>query len=172
VTESVSQTTASESLGSNLTRSRLDADLAVATMEQLRQLLADVFSLHFKTKAFHWHVNGPHFRDLHLHFDDHATQLLAMTDPIAERLRKLGADALWSVGELASLQRIKDSRRERRSAKLMLRELLDDNQALSESLGKTHQLCDSQSDVATASLLENWIDETDQRIWYLSETLS
>ncbi|WP_372720113.1 Dps family protein [Novipirellula sp.] len=163
--------TTSQNLGSNITYSGSEDDRAAVTMEELRRLLADVFALHLKTKAFHWHVNGPHFRDYHLLFDDQATQLFAMTDPIAERLRKLSADAIWSISEVTRLQRLEDCRLEKRSAELMLRELLDDNKRLGESLRKTHALCDRQADVATASLLENWIDETDERIWYLSETL-
>ena len=136
----------------------------------LNPVLADVFALYLKTKNFHWHVSGPHFRDYHLLFDDQATQLLATTDALAERARKLGGTTLRSIGHIAKLQRIADNDADYVTPDDMLAELRDDNETMARALRETHGLCDEHEDVATASLIENWIDETEQRIWFLFET--
>jgi starvation-inducible DNA-binding protein len=136
---------------------------------QLRELLADVFALYVKTKNFHWHMNGPHFRDYHLLLDDHGDQIFAMTDVVAERIRKLGGVALRSIGDIARHQRLQDSDETSLTAEAMLAQLLADNQELGRYLRSTHELCDQHNDVATASLIENWIDETEQRSWFLYE---
>lgn len=148
-------------LGSNATR-----DISGA----LNALLADVFALYMKTKNFHWHVSGPHFRSLHLLFDDHGTELFAMTDEIAERVRKIGGITLHSIGNIARLQRIPDNDADYVDPLDMVAELTSDNQALLASMRETHDLCDEENDVATASLIENWIDQTEKRIWFLFET--
>ena len=136
----------------------------------LRILLADVFALYLKTKNFHWHVSGPHFRDYHLLLDEQSDELFAITDPIAERARKLGGTALRSIGQIARLQRLSDNDAEFVDAKDMLAELRQDNQALVVSLRQLHELCDEKGDVATASLIENWIDEAERRVWFLFES--
>jgi starvation-inducible DNA-binding protein len=148
-------------LGSNATR-----DISGA----LNALLADVFALYMKTKNFHWHVSGPHFRSLHLLFDDHGAELFAMTDEIAERVRKIGGITLHSIGNIARLQRIPDNDADYVDPLDMVAELTSDNQALLASMRETHDLCDEENDVATASLIENWIDQTEKRIWFLFET--
>lgn len=135
----------------------------------LTVLLADMFALYVKTKNFHWHVSGPHFRDYHLLLDEQATQLFATTDPIAERARKVGGTTIRSIGEVARLQRISDNDAAFVTAQDMLAELRDDNQRLAAAMRETHSLCDEHGDVATASLLENWIDEAEQRVWFLFE---
>ena len=147
-------------LGSNATR-----DISGA----LNALLADVFALYMKTKNFHWHVSGPHFRSLHLLFDEHGAQLFAMTDEIAERVRKIGGTTLRSIGNIARLQRIPDNDAEYVDPLDMVAELGQDNQALIASMRQVHDLCDEENDVATASLLENWIDEGEKRVWFLFE---
>jgi starvation-inducible DNA-binding protein len=136
----------------------------------LNQLLADVFALYLKTKNFHWHISGPHFRDYHLLLDDHATEIFAMTDPIAERIRKLGGSTLKSIGHIARSQRILDNDADYVQPLDMLAELQDDNKTLSSHMRTVHDLCDEHRDIATASLIENWIDETEQRTWFLFET--
>jgi starvation-inducible DNA-binding protein len=136
----------------------------------LRILLADVFALYLKTKNFHWHVSGPHFRDYHLLLDEQGAQLFAMTDEIAERARKIGGTALRSIGQIAKLQRIADNDAEYVDPQDMLAELRDDNARLAASMRETHSICDEHGDIATASLLENWIDETEKRIWFLFES--
>ena len=138
----------------------------------LRELLADVFALYLKTKNFHWHMSGSHFRDYHLLLDEHGDQIFAMTDPIAERGRKLGGATLRSIGDLARHQRLKDNDADFVSPKDMLTELCQDNQRLTVFLRATHGLCDRFGDVATASLIETWIDETERRTWFLAETVS
>lgn len=148
-------------LGSNATR-----DISGA----LNALLADVFALYMKTKNFHWHVSGPHFRGLHLMFDEQGGELLAMTDEIAERVRKVGGITLHSIGNIARLQRIPDNDAEYVDPLDMVAELRSDNQALLASLRETHVLCDEEDDVASASLIENWIDQAEKRIWFLFET--
>ncbi|SON53993.1 DNA protection during starvation protein [Hartmannibacter diazotrophicus] len=134
-------------------------------------LLADIFALYMKTKNFHWHMTGSHFRDYHLLLDDQSGQILAMTDPLAERARKLGAPTLRSVGDISRRQRIKDNDADFVHPHEMLAELREDNAALVASMRSMHDLCDEYGDVATASLLENWIDESEQRVWFLFETL-
>lgn len=135
----------------------------------LNILLADMFALYLKTKNFHWHVSGPHFRDYHLLLDEQAGQIFATTDDIAERVRKLGATTLRSVGQVAKLQRVLDNDADYVTPQDMLAELRDDNKQLTFHLKQTHDLCDEHGDVATASLTENWIDEAEQRIWFLFE---
>jgi starvation-inducible DNA-binding protein len=137
----------------------------------LNAVLADTFALYVKTKNFHWHVSGPHFRDYHLLLDEQAAQIFAMTDPIAERVRKLGGRTLRSIGEIGRLQHIADSEAEALAAPAMLDELRHDNFAVAQRMREVHGLCDEHGDVATASLLENWIDETEGRIWFLAEAL-
>ena len=135
----------------------------------LNALLADFFALYLKTKNFHWHVSGPHFRDYHLLLDEQAGQLYATTDPIAERARKLGATTLRSIGHIARLSRVADNDAPYVTPLDMLAELREDNARLSERMREAHGVCERYGDVATASLLEVWIDEADQRAWFLFE---
>jgi starvation-inducible DNA-binding protein len=135
----------------------------------LRPLLADVFALYVKTKNFHWHMSGQHFRDYHLLLDEHAEQVFAMTDEIAERARKIGGSTLRSISDVSRHQRLKDNNEEIVTPKNMLTELHADNQQLTRFLRSTHEVCDKYKDVATASLIENWINETERRTWFLSE---
>jgi starvation-inducible DNA-binding protein len=135
----------------------------------LNALLADVFTLYLKTKNFHWHLSGPHFRDYHLLLDEQGDQLFAITDDIAERVRKIGGTTIRSIGQIARLQRIADNDAEYVDAADMLSELREDNKALVLSMRSAHDLCDDAGDVATTSLLENWIDEAQRRIWFLFE---
>src|SRR6476469_8460552 len=135
----------------------------------LNALLADTFALYLKTKNFHWHVSGPHFRDYHLLFDEQADQIFATTDDIAERVRKVGGLTVHSIGEIARLQRIPDNDADFVTPLDMLAELRDDNKQLVASLRQTHAVCDEHDDVATASLIENWIDEAERRTWFLFE---
>jgi starvation-inducible DNA-binding protein len=137
----------------------------------LTALLADMFALYLKTKNFHWHVSGPHFRDYHLLLDDQATQIFGTTDVIAERVRKLGGPTIKSIGHIGRLQHIKDSDADEVAPRDMLAELLEDNQLLAEQMLKTHALCDESGDVASASLIENWIDEAQGRAWFLLEAV-
>jgi starvation-inducible DNA-binding protein len=136
----------------------------------LNGILADVFALYLKTKNFHWHMSGPHFRDYHLLLDEHADQIYAMTDPIAERVRKLGGITIRSIGQIARTQRIPDNDAEYVEPSDMLAELGEDNRALASSLRQTHGVCEEYGDVATASLIEVWLDETERRIWFLFES--
>jgi len=136
----------------------------------LNILLADVFALYIKTKNFHWHVSGPHFRDYHLLLDDQATQIDAMTDMIAERVRKLGGTTIRSVGHIKRLQRVLDNDADYVTPHDMLAELREDNIQLTKHMRTLHDICDEHGDIATASLIENWIDETEQRTWFLYET--
>src|ERR1700752_3185667 len=136
----------------------------------LNLLLADVFALYMKTKNFHWHVSGPHFRDYHLLLDEQADQLYATTDPIAERVRKLGGITLRSIGQIHRLQRVQDNDADYVTPRDMLAELREDNQSLASRMRETHGVCDEHGDVATASLLEVWIDEAERRAWFLYET--
>jgi starvation-inducible DNA-binding protein len=136
----------------------------------LNILLADVFALYIKTKNFHWHMSGPHFRDYHLLLDDHGDQLYAMTDDIAERVRKIGAVTIRSIGEIARLQRVKDNEADYVTPQDMLSELRQEDEALVLRMLAVHTVCDEASDVATASLLENWIDQAQRRIWFLFES--
>lgn len=135
----------------------------------LTALLADIFSLYLKTKNFHWHMSGPHFRDYHLLLDEHGDQLYDMTDPIAERTRKLGGTTLRSIGHIARIQRVTDNDAEYVDAPDMLSELREDNKSLIGRLREIHNVCDEHHDIATASLLENWIDESERRLWFLFE---
>jgi starvation-inducible DNA-binding protein len=135
----------------------------------LRRLLADAFALYLKTKNFHWHMTGQHFRDYHLLLDEHAEQIFAMTDDIAERARKIGGTTLRSVSDISRHQRLKDNDEESVAPKGMLAELLDDNQALTRYFRSAHETCDKYNDVATASLIEVWIDQTERRTWFLAE---
>jgi starvation-inducible DNA-binding protein len=135
----------------------------------LNLLLADVFALYLKTKNFHWHVSGPHFRDYHLLLDEQADQLYATTDPIAERVRKLGGTTLRSIGQISRWQRVKDNDADYVTPDDMLAELREENQALAGRMRETHVVCDEHRDVATASLLEVWIDQAERRVWFLYE---
>lgn len=137
----------------------------------LNALLADVFALYIKTKNFHWHMEGPHFRDYHLLLDEQGEQIFAMSDDIAERVRKIGGATIRSIGHIAKLQTIADNDKEHVNAKEMLSDLLDDNRSLLEVMREAHTIADEAKDVATASLLENWLDETERRTWFLFETL-
>jgi starvation-inducible DNA-binding protein len=152
------------------TPSDLDPQAVKDITGALNALLADVFSLYLKTKNFHWHMSGPHFRDYHLLLDDHGDQLFAMTDDIAERVRKIGGTTVRSVGHIARLQRIADNDAEYVTPGDMLGELHDNEKALVLSMRAVHALCDDAGDVATASLLENWIDQAQRRSWFLFET--
>ena len=136
----------------------------------LNAILADVFALYLKTKNFHWHMSGPHFRDYHLMFDEQADQLYAMTDPVAERIRKVGGSTLRSIGHIARLQRVKDNDAEYVEPLDMLAELREDNKTLAARLREVHNVCEEHRDIAAASLIEVWIDETERRAWFLFET--
>lgn len=136
----------------------------------MNAILADVFALYLKTKNFHWHLSGPYFRDYHLMFDEHAEQLFAMTDPIAERIRKIGGSTLKSIGQISRQQRVLDNDAEYVSPEDMLAELFEDNKTLTASLRESHNVCDEYRDLATASLIETWIDETERRTWFLFES--
>ena len=138
--------------------------------QAMRSLIADAFTLFVKAKNFHWHVSGPHFRDYHLLFDSQAVQILAMVDPMAERIRKIGSTAIHSVGEIDRLRQVADNDTERMTPAAMLAELCADNAALAERMRQTHSLCDEHGDLASAGLLETWIDETEQRVWFLAAT--
>src|ERR1700719_1806104 len=149
----------------------LSSDAVVQISDALRKLLADVFTLYVKTKNFHWHMSGKHFRDYHLLLDEHATQIFAMTDDVAERARKIGATTLHSISDISRHQRLKDNNAEFVAPQDMFGELCADNEQLTRFLRSTHEICDRHNDVATASLIENWIDETERRTWFLFETL-
>jgi len=136
----------------------------------LNALLADIFALYLKTKNFHWHMSGPHFRDYHLLLDEQSDQIFAMTDVIAERARKIGGTTLRSIGHIARLQRIPDNDADFVTPEDMLAELRQDNEALIASMRSAHDVCDEENDVATASLLENFIDEAERRVWFLFES--
>ncbi len=147
----------------------LSAGGVTAIADQLRNLLADVFALYVKTKNFHWHMSGPHFREYHLLLDEQAGQIFDMTDDLAERARKIGATSLRSIGDIARHQRVKDNNDEFVCPREMLSELAADNQQLTRYLRAAHAVCDEHDDVATASLIENWIDESERRTWFLFE---
>ena len=140
--------------------------------KELRRLLADVFALYLKTKSFHWHMTGGHFRDYHLLLDDQAEQIFSMTDDIAERSRKIGGTTLRSIGDISRHQRLHDSDKESLTPKEMLTQLCLDNKELIGFLHLTHQVCESHQDVATTSLVENWIDESERRVWFISEMIA
>ncbi len=154
------------------TATDLSGDAVVQISDALRKLLADVFTLYVKTKNFHWHMSGKHFRDYHLLLDEHATQIFAMTDEIAERARKIGGRTLRSISDISRHQSLKDNNEEFVAPEDMLVELRGDNQQLTRELRSTHELCEHHDDVATASLIENWIDETERRAWFLSEIVA
>lgn len=135
----------------------------------LNILLADMFGLYLKTKNFHWHISGPHFRDYHLLLDEHGEQIFATTDAIAERVRKIGGTTLHSIGHIGRLQRIEDNDADFVTPMDMLAELRDDNKEMAARMRETHDLCEEHGDVATASLLEVWIDEAERRTWFLFE---
>jgi starvation-inducible DNA-binding protein len=135
----------------------------------MNAILADVFAMYLKTKNFHWHMSGPHFRDYHLLLDEQADQLYAMTDPIAERIRKVGGTTLRSIGHIVRTQRVSDNDAEYVEPLDMLAELRDDNKELAARLREVHDVCDEHRDIATASLIEVWIDETERRTWFLFE---
>jgi starvation-inducible DNA-binding protein len=158
---------------------RMGDDLAVPTFlpddavrdisGALTLLLADIFAIYLKTKNFHWHMSGRHFRDFHLMLDEQGDQIFAMTDPVAERARKIGGTTLRSIGQISRLQRVLDNDAGYVTPIDMLAELRDDNALLARNMRETHGLCDEFGDVGTASLLENWIDETERRTWFLFE---
>ena len=160
-------------------KARRDAPLATPTdldregtrdaAAALNGLLADTFALYLKTKNFHWHMSGPHFRDYHLLLDEQAAQIYALTDPLAERVRKLGEPTLRSIGQISRMQRVMDNDAEYVEPLDMLAELRDDNQAFAARMREAHDVCDEANDVASASLLEVWIDETERRTWFLFE---
>ncbi|HEV8695097.1 MAG TPA: DNA starvation/stationary phase protection protein [Lysobacter sp.] len=152
------------------TPTSLGADARRDIAAELNALLADAFALYLKTKNFHWHMSGPHFREYHLLLDEQADQLYATIDPIAERVRKLGGITLHSIGHITRLQRLADNDAEFVTPEDMLAELREDNARVTSYMRETHALCDRYDDVATASLLENWIDEAERRIWFLFET--
>jgi starvation-inducible DNA-binding protein len=152
--------------GSPELESRVVGDIASA----LTGILADMFALYIKTKNFHWHVSGPHFRDYHLLLDEQSEQIFAATDAIAERVRKIGGTTLHSIGHIARLQRVADNDEGYVAPEDMLAELLEDNRQLAISLRGVHALCDEGGDVAGASLIEIWIDEAERRAWFLLET--
>ena len=137
--------------------------------QALTLLLSDVFALYVKTKNFHWHMSGPHFRDYHLMLDEHGEQIFATTDPLAERVRKIGGTTLRSIGQIAKLQHLEDNDEMFVPPLDMLRELMNDNKAVAKAMREAHELADKHEDVATASLLENYIDDAERRTWFLFE---
>jgi starvation-inducible DNA-binding protein len=149
----------------------LNPEGVVEIAAELRRLLADAFALYLKAKNFHWHMTGRHFRDYHLLLDEHAGQIFAMTDDIAERGRKIGGNTLRSIGDISRHQRLTDNDDERVAPDGMLAELNADNQALTRYFRSAHELCEKYNDVATASLIEVWIDQTERRTWFLSEVV-
>jgi starvation-inducible DNA-binding protein len=171
----VKMTTTQDELGTRrravlATPSDLGSEAVKNIAGALNALLADVFALYMKTKNFHWHVSGPHFRDYHLLLDEQAGQVFAMTDDIAERVRKMGGTTVRSIGHVARLQRLSDNDADYVDPLDMLAELREDNRMILASMREVHDLCGESNDVATTSLLENWIDETERRIWFLFET--
>src|SRR6202030_1821950 len=150
-------------------QSSLTSEAVNEISDALRQLLADIFGLYLKTKNFHWHMSGRHFRDYHLLLDEHAEQIFAMTDDIAERARKIGGTTLRSISDISRHQRLQDNNDESVAPKEMLAELSADNQALTRYFRSVHATCDKYNDAATASLIEVWIDQAERRTWFLSE---
>jgi starvation-inducible DNA-binding protein len=163
------KTSSSESPAALRTRTILSSKGAKDITGALNALLADVFALYFKTKNFHWHISGPHFRDFHLLLDEQADQIYAIGDPIAERVRKIGGTTIRSIGHIARLQRVLDNDAKYVSPLDMLAELRDDNLQLAARMRETHEVCETHDDVATASLIEVWIDEAERRHWFLFE---
>jgi starvation-inducible DNA-binding protein len=147
----------------------LSAEATRGVAGAMNAILADVFALYLKTKNFHWHLSGPHFRDYHLMLDGHADQLFAMTDPVAERIRKIGGSTLRSIGQIGRLQRVLDNDAEYVDPEDMLAELCEDSKLLAARLCEAHNVCDQYRDLATASLIETWIDEAERRTWFLFE---
>ena len=147
----------------------LERNSVRSAAEALNVILADSFALYLKSKNFHWHVSGPHFRDYHLMLDEQAAQILATTDAIAERVRKIGATTLRSIGDIARRQRVRDNDADFVSARDMLAELQEDNRTLVESLRETKELVEAAGDNATSSMLDDWTDEAEQRAWFLFE---
>jgi starvation-inducible DNA-binding protein len=148
----------------------LDSGAVKAVSEALNGLLADSFALFLKTKNFHWHVSGPHFRDYHLLLDDQAAEIIGSTDDMAERVRKIGGTTLRSIGHIAKLQSVvEDNDADFVPPAMMLKELMDDNKKVAAAMRKAHDVCDDHEDIATASLIENWIDQTEKRTWFLFE---
>jgi starvation-inducible DNA-binding protein len=154
------------------TPSDLDASAAKEVGGAMNRILADVFALYVKTKNFHWHMTGPHFRDYHLLLDEQADQIFAMTDAIAERVRKIGASTLKSIGQIAKAQRVLDNDADYVEPSDMLAELREDNASLTANLREAHEICETHRDIATASLLEVWIDETERRAWFLFASIA
>ena len=147
----------------------LGDNAAAAVAAELNLLVADAFALYVKTKNFHWHMSGPHFRDYHLLLDEHADQIFATTDPLAERARKIGQKTLRSIGQINKTTRVKNNDADFVSPLDMLKELCHDNREMAKNMRRAHQVCDENEDVASASLLENFIDETERRTWFLFE---
>lgn len=152
------------------TPSDLDSAATRDIAAAMNGILADVFALYLKTKNFHWHMSGPHFRDYHLLLDEQAAELFAMTDPIAERIRKLGGETIKSIGQIAGMQRIRDNDAKFVEPSDMLAELRDDNEEMAARLREAHNVCDQHRDIATASLIEGWVDEAERRTWFLFES--
>ena len=153
-----------------MTPTDLGSDATADITAAMNAVLADVFALYLKTKNFHWHMSGPHFRDHHLLLDEQADALFAMTDPIAERIRKTGGSTLRSIGHISRMQRVRDNDAEYVEPLDMLAELREDNLALATRLREAHGMVDERRDIGTASLIETWIDETERRIWFLFES--
>ncbi len=147
----------------------LSADAVKKVSVALNGLLADAFALYLKTKNFHWHISGRHFRDYHLLLDEQSDQIFATTDQLAERVRKIGGTTIKSIGQIAKLQSIADNNEDYVPAREMLRELMNDNKKMTAAMRKAHDVCDDANDVASASILENFIDETERRTWFLFE---
>src|SRR6516165_12464153 len=166
-----SRTTQAAATAPSQSTGSLTPDAVREISSVLRPLLADVFALYLKTKNFHWHISGPHFRDYHLLLDDQAEQIFAMTDDIAERARKIGGTTLHSISDVSRHQRLTDNNDESVTPKEMLTELNADNQALTRYFRSAHETCEKYNDVGTASLIEVWIDQTERRTWFLSEIL-
>jgi starvation-inducible DNA-binding protein len=162
----------SRETGSLSTPTNLTPNATKDISSALTALLADVFALYIKTKNFHWHMSGPHFRDYHLLLDEQGEQIFAVTDAIAERVRKIGGTTLRSIGHIGRLQRVLDNDAAYVTPLDMLAELRDDNKQLAANMREAHSLCDEHGDAASASLLENWIDEAERRVWFLFETTS
>jgi starvation-inducible DNA-binding protein len=154
------------------TRSDLPETSRQSVAEAVNPLVADAFALYVKTKNYHWHMSGPHFRDYHLLLDEHADQIFELTDVLAERSRKIGQTTVHSIGEIARLQRVEDDDRAFVQPAEMLRSLMDENRGLAQRMRDAHQVCDEAGDVATTSLLENFIDEAERRAWFLYEAAS
>lgn len=149
----------------------MDREGVVEICDELRKLVSDVFSMYLKTKNFHWHMSGKHFRDYHLLLDEQSDQIFAMTDDIAERARKMGGNTVHSIGEIAQYQRLKDNNQEFVEPRAMLQELAADNQKLAKFMRATHELCEKHNDIGTASMLEVWVDQTERRTWFLFESV-